>query len=83
MWMYAWGVPQTKEHEMNATSELQRAHRWLRPSTAVVSSEDAEPGRIAGVCTYRRHGVDAWSYVVETGYGREVWEVGELFVPVS
>jgi len=46
----------------------------------VVSNEDGEPGHVAGVCTYRRGG-GAWSYVVETKYGREVWDAGGLFVP--
>jgi hypothetical protein len=31
--------------------------------------------------TYRRNGIDAFSYAVQTSDGREVWEVGELFVP--
>ena len=53
----------------------------IKAGTMVVSREDGEPGRIVKVCTYRRNGVDAWSYVVKTQYGREVWEIGELFVP--
>jgi hypothetical protein len=55
--------------------------RRLQPGTLVVSKEDGEPGRIIGVCTFRRNGIDASSYAVQTEYGREVWEVGELFVP--
>ena len=57
------------------------ANRRLTPGTPVVSREDGEPGRIVRVCTYRRNGQDAWSYVVQTAAGREIWEVGELFVP--
>ena len=56
-------------------------NRRLPTGTMVVSNQDGEPGRIALVSTYRRNGVDAWSYVVETQYVRETWEVGELFVP--
>ena len=67
---------------MNATIETQR-NRQLKPGTAVSSMEDGEPGRIVGVSTFRRNGIDAWSYVVETEHGREVWEAGELFVPAS
>ena len=68
---------------MTKIEETTRANRRLRPGTAVVSSEDAEPGHIVHVCTYRRNGLDAWSYAVETRYGREVWEVSELFVPAN
>ena len=77
MGLYAWGVPNTKEKAMTKINQTRR----LAVGTQVVSIEDGEPGRIVRVCTYRRHGGDAWSYVVETQYGREVWEVGELFVP--
>ena len=66
---------------MTKIAETTRANRRLRPGTAVVSNEDAEPGRIVRVCTYRRNGVDAWCYVVETAHGREVWDAGTLFVP--
>jgi len=55
--------------------------RRLEPGTLVVSKEDGEPGRIIEVCTFRRNGIDAFSYAVQTEYGREVWEVGELFAP--
>ena len=66
---------------MTKIDETTRANRRMKAGTMVVSNEDGEPGRIVGVCTFRRNGVDAWSYVVETTYGQEVWEVGELFVP--
>ena len=78
---YAWGVPDAKEPTMLKTDETTRANRRLTPGTTVISTEDGEPGRIVQVCTYRRNGVDAWSYLVETQYGREVWEAGSLFVP--
>lgn len=55
--------------------------RRLEPSTLVISKEDGEPGRIIDVCTFRRNGIDAFSYAVRTADGREVWEVGDLFVP--
>lgn len=58
-----------------------RTNRRLTPGTLVVSREDGEPGRIVRVCTFRRNGLDARSYLVDTAYGREIWEVGELFVP--
>ncbi|MCZ2098818.1 MAG: hypothetical protein LC121_21655 [Anaerolineae bacterium] len=63
------------------TNTTKHAHRRLTPGTLVVSHEDGEPGRIVQVCTFRRNGIDAWSYLVQTAYGEEVWEVGELFVP--
>lgn len=56
-------------------------HKRLTPGTPVVNTGDGEPGRIVRVCTFRRNGIDAWSYVVQTVYGREIWETGELFVP--
>ncbi len=65
---------------MNATT---KTNRRLTPGTLVVSREDGEPGRIVRVCTFRRNGVDAWSYLVQTAAGREIWEVGELFVPAQ
>ena len=63
------------------TDPTTRTNRRLAKERLVVSHEDGEPGRIVNVCSYRRNGVDAWSYVVKTQYGEEVWEVGELFVP--
>lgn len=63
------------------TNTTKNAHRRLTPGTLVVSREDGEPGRIVQVCTFRRNGIDAWSYLVQTAYGEEVWEAGELFVP--
>jgi len=66
---------------MMKIDETTRANRRLTAGTTVVSTEDGEPARIARVSTFRRNGVDAWSYLVETQYGREIWEVGELFVP--
>ncbi len=65
---------------MTTIDETTRANRRLKAGTLVVSTEDGEPGHIVRVCTHRRNGVDAWSYLVETKYGREIWEVGELFV---
>ena len=61
--------------------EATRANRRLPAGALVVSSADGEPGRVEQVCAFRRNGVDAWSYVVKTKYGREIWEVGGLFVP--
>ncbi len=63
------------------TTNETRKNRRLTPGTRVVSKEDGEPGRIVRVCTFRRNAIDAWSYLVKTAYGEEVWEVGELFVP--
>ncbi len=57
------------------------AMRRLTPGTTVVSMTDGEPGRVVRVSTYRRNGIDAWSYLVETAYGQEVWDAGDLFVP--
>ena len=57
------------------------ANRRLQPGTPVVSKTDGEPGRIERVSTYRRNGIDAWSYVVETADGHEIWDAGDLFVP--
>ena len=55
--------------------------RRLKPGTLVVSNLDGEPGTIVEVCSRRRNGVDARSYVVATAYGREVWNVGDFFLP--
>jgi hypothetical protein len=65
------------------TTSTKNANRRLTPGTLVVSREDGEPGRVIQVCTFRRNGIDAWSYVVQTTDGREVWEAGELFVPTQ
>jgi len=56
-------------------------NRNLQPNTLVVSKLDGEPGRVIRIATYRRNGVDAWSYLVETGDGREHWHAGDLFIP--
>jgi hypothetical protein len=57
------------------------ANRRLQPGTTVVSKTDGEPGRVVRVSTYRRNGIDAWSYLVETAYGQEIWDASDLFVP--
>jgi hypothetical protein len=67
---------ENKETTMNA-----RTNKNLKPGTMVVATADGEPGRIMWICSFRRNGIDAWSYLVQTAYGREIWEVGELFVP--
>lgn len=61
--------------------ETNRANRRLTPGTKVVSTLDGEPGRIVRVCNFRRNGIDAWSYEVDTQYGREEWDASKLFVP--
>ncbi len=57
------------------------ANRRLTPGARVVSKTDGEPGRVVRVSTYRRNGIDAWSYLVATADGREIWDASELFVP--
>ena len=57
------------------------ANRRLTPGTKVVSKADGEPDRVVRVATYRRNGIDAWSYLIETAYGQETWDAGDLFVP--
>ncbi|MBI5865602.1 MAG: hypothetical protein HZB38_14055 [Planctomycetes bacterium] len=63
------------------TTTMKNANRRLTPGTRVVSRTDGEPGRVVRVATYRRNGIDAWSYLVETACGQETWDAGELFVP--
>jgi hypothetical protein len=60
------------------TTHDTNAKKYLKPGTKVVSNQDAEPGTIVRVCTYRRNGSAAWSYLVDTAYGREIWEVGHI-----
>ncbi|MBI5863378.1 MAG: hypothetical protein HZB38_02475 [Planctomycetes bacterium] len=64
---------------MNTTTK--NANRRLQPGTQVVFKTDGEPGRVVEVSTFRRNGIDAWSYLIETAYGREIWDAGDLFVP--
>ena len=59
------------------------ANRRLKPATKVVAKTDGESGTVTRVCTYRRNGIDAWSYLVDTKDGQEIWETGELFVPAN
>jgi hypothetical protein len=66
---------------MTTKATINANNRRLTPGTRVVSTQDGEPGQIVRICTFRRNGIDAWSYVVQTANGREVWEAGELFVP--
>ncbi|MFO0836978.1 MAG: hypothetical protein U1D55_19450 [Phycisphaerae bacterium] len=63
------------------TTTTKNANGCLKPGTQVVSKTDGEPGRVVRVCTYRRSGIRAWSYVVETAYGQEIWDASDLFVP--
>ena len=67
---------------MNSTNAM-NANRRLAPGTKVVSKADGEPGTVVRVSHYMHNGIDAWSYLVDTAYGRETWEVGELFVPTK
>lgn len=60
------------------TTTNTNANRNLKPGTKVVSTLDGEAGTVVRVCTFRRNGIDAWSYLVDTAYGREIWEVGEI-----
>ena len=60
------------------TTNATNTNRRLKPGTKVVSALDAEAGTLVRVCTFRRNGIDAWSYLVDTAYGREIWEVGEI-----
>jgi len=64
---------------MTTTSES--ATRHLTPGTKIVNMLDGEVGTIREVCTFRRSGNGAHSYVVETAGGREVWYASEVFVP--
>lgn len=52
----------------------------LKPGTRVISTLDGEPGTVVRVSTYRRNGQRAWSYIVDTAYGREVWQAGDVIV---
>jgi hypothetical protein len=65
----------------STTNQTENNNRHLPKGTLVVNTDDGESGRIIEVCTFRRNGIDAFSYAVQTADGREVWEVGELFVP--
>ena len=67
---------------MNMTTKT-NANRRLQPGTKVVSTTEGESGMVVRVSTYRRNGIDAWSYLVDTADGREVWDASELFVPAS
>jgi len=53
----------------------------LYNGTTVISTEDGEPGHIVRVCTFRRNGLDAWSYIVKTQYGYEIWDAGDFILP--
>ncbi len=70
---------QTKGTNMTTNQNTKRLAR----GTPVVSTEDGEAGTILRVCTFQRNGIDAWSYLVETAYGREIWHRGDLFVPAT
>ena len=67
---------------MDTTNQTNK-NRYLKPGTKVVSNIDGEVGKVVQVNTYRHNGTDAASYLIDTAYGREVWEVNELFVPQS
>lgn len=54
-----------------------------KPGTKVVSKIDGEPGTVVGICTYCRNGFQAWSYLVDTASGREIWHRGDLFLPAQ
>jgi hypothetical protein len=60
----------------NATTNLEHG-------ALVVSKLDGEPGRVVEVNTFRRNGTAAWSYLVQTANGQEVWHAGDLFVPAA
>lgn len=66
---------------MTTTSIGEATTRHLPRGTDVVSMLDGEAGTIRDICTFRRSGSGAHSYVVETAEGQEVWYASELFVP--
>jgi len=68
---------------MKKTTNAKNTNRRLQPGTKVVSMLDAEPGTVVRVCTFRRNGIDAWSYLVDTADGREIWHRGDLFLPAQ
>lgn len=78
MWLNVFNA-NAKENAMK--EQQNNANRRLQAGTPVVSTIDGELGRVVRVCTYRRNGIDAWSYLVKTSAGTEIWEAGELFVP--
>lgn len=55
----------------------------LKPGTKVVSKIDGEPGTVVRICTFARNGSAAWTYLVDTASGREIWHRGDLFLPAS
>ena len=63
------------------STTTKNAMRRLTPGTQVVSKTDGEPGRVVRVSTYRHNGIDAWSYLIDTAYGHEIWDASDLFVP--
>ena len=65
------------------TTNAKNANRNLKAGTQVVCTLDGEAGTVVRICTYRRNGQSAWSYLVDTASGREIWETGELFVPAT
>ncbi len=65
------------------TTNATNANRNIQAGTTVVATLDGEPGKVVRVCTYRRNGCQAWSYLIDTAHGREIWEAGELFVPTQ
>ena len=65
---------------MTTTTQQPNIKR-LAPGTRVVSTQDGEGGTIERIATFARNGIHAWSYVVQTAYGREIWYRGDLLVP--
>lgn len=63
----------------NATTNT----RCFAPGTLVIAVTDGEPGRILEVCTFRRNGQDAYSYVVQTAAGREIWHADDVVLPAT
>jgi hypothetical protein len=74
----------TRRNEMATTkTNANPGGQNLKPGTRVVSKTDGEPGRVVEVCTFRRNGTAAWSYLVETASGQEVWHAGDIFLPAD
>ena len=65
------------------TTKNTNGNRNLKPGTKVVSTLDGEAGTVVRICTFRRNGIDAWTYLVDTATGREIWHRGDLFLPAQ
>lgn len=59
------------------TTTTNNANKTLGTGTLVINAEDGESGRVCRINQFRRSGLRAWTYLVRTAQGFEIWDASQ------